>query len=80
MPLTSDIDNNLADAIRLNRKEHNMPCDCSHYEPRQDEIEAKEAAEILVFLYEKRGVPISKQLKEAADNIYGGGYQYRQVS
>ena len=50
-----------------------MPCNCEHLEPRQEEIESKRVAGLLVYVHEALGVAqcIDSDIKAAATALYG---------
>ncbi|WNL50769.1 hypothetical protein RPALISO_182 [Ruegeria phage RpAliso] len=50
-----------------------MPCNSDHMEPTVKERQHKLSAELLVFVYEKLGKPVSAFLRQDAKNTYGGG-------
>ena len=50
-----------------------MPCNSDHMEPHADEIERREAAQILIFIYEQERIPIPDNLKDSANHMYGEG-------
>ena len=50
-----------------------MPCNCDHMEPNAAERHRREAAQHLVYLFERLGKKIDPSIKAAADDLYGTG-------
>ena len=50
-----------------------MPCNCDHMEPTAAERHRREAAQHLVYLFDRLGLDIAPHIKEAADDLYGTG-------
>lgn len=49
-----------------------MPCNSDHMEPTVQERQRSQAAQFLVFVNNRLGIPVSKKLKAAAEDVYGG--------
>ena len=50
-----------------------MPCNTDHMEPTAGERHRRQAAQHLVYLFDRLGKNISRHVKDAADDLYGRG-------
>ena len=52
-----------------------MPCNSEYLEASNRETERREAAKVLVFIYQKEGVTVPSTLTKASNDIYGEGHK-----
>ena len=50
-----------------------MPCNCDHMEPTAAERHRREAAQHLVYIFERLGWSIRDDIRKAANDLYGTG-------